>query len=40
MLAESGQGWARSEEGVVQHEVKWASMGLERDGGKDLAAGR
>lgn len=40
MLSESGQVLASSEEGVVHHVVKWASMGLERDVGNDLAAGR
>ncbi|MEN9995880.1 MAG: Signal transduction histidine-protein kinase BarA [Pseudomonadota bacterium] len=40
MLSESGQVLASSEEGVVHHTVKWASMGLDRDVGDDLAAGR
>jgi signal transduction histidine kinase/CheY-like chemotaxis protein len=40
MLSESGQVLASSEEGVVHHMVKWASLGLERDVGSDLAAGR
>jgi signal transduction histidine kinase/DNA-binding NarL/FixJ family response regulator len=40
MLSESGQVLASSEDGVVHHEVKWASLGLERDVGNDLAAGR
>jgi signal transduction histidine kinase/CheY-like chemotaxis protein len=40
MLTESGQVLASSEEGVVNHTVKWGSMGLDRDVGDDLAAGR
>ncbi len=40
MISESGQVLASSEEGVVNHTVKWASMGLDRDVGNDLAAGR
>jgi signal transduction histidine kinase/CheY-like chemotaxis protein len=40
MVSESGEVLASSEEDVVHQNVKWASMGLERDVGNDLAAGR
>ncbi|MFM7005113.1 MAG: histidine kinase dimerization/phospho-acceptor domain-containing protein, partial [Limnohabitans sp.] len=40
MLSESGQVLASSEEGMVHQSVQWASLGLERDVGHDLAAGR
>ena len=40
MVSESGVVLASSEEGVVNQTIDWKSLGLERDVGKDLAAGR
>ena len=40
MVSESGVVLASSEEGVVNQTLDWKSLGLERDVGKDLAAGR
>lgn len=40
MVSESGLVLASSEEGVVNHTLDWKSLGLERDVGKDLSAGR
>jgi signal transduction histidine kinase/CheY-like chemotaxis protein len=40
MVSEDGKVMASSESGVVNQTVKWASLGLDRDVGNDLAAGR
>jgi hypothetical protein len=40
MVSESGVVLASSEEGVVNQTLDWKSLGLDRDVGKDLAAGR
>ena len=40
MVAENGKVLASSEEGVVDQTVNWSSIGLDRDMGNDLAAGR
>ena len=40
MLTEDGRVLASSEDGVVNQSVSWQQLGLERDVGDDLAAGR
>jgi len=40
MVSETGQVLASSEEGVLHQTLKWDALGLERDVGNDLAAGR
>jgi signal transduction histidine kinase/CheY-like chemotaxis protein len=40
MVSETGQILASSEEGVVNHTLNWTDLGLDRDVGDDLAAGR
>ncbi len=40
MLSEDGKVLASSEEGVLHQQVKWQQLGLDRDVGEDLAAGR
>jgi hypothetical protein len=40
MLNEEGRVLASSEEGLVNQSVSWSQLGLERDVGEDLAAGR
>ncbi len=40
MLTEEGLVLSSSEDGMVNQSVKWAQLGLERDVGQDLAAGR
>jgi signal transduction histidine kinase/CheY-like chemotaxis protein len=40
MLNEDGWVLASSEEGLVNQSVSWSQLGLERDVGEDLAAGR
>jgi signal transduction histidine kinase/CheY-like chemotaxis protein len=40
MLNEEGWVLASSEEGLVNQSVNWSQLGLERDVGEDLAAGR
>jgi signal transduction histidine kinase/CheY-like chemotaxis protein len=40
MIAENGKVLASSEEGVVNQTVNWTSIGLDRDVGNDLSAGR
>lgn len=40
MLSEDGKVLASSEEGVLHQQVNWQQLGLDRDVGEDLAAGR
>ena len=40
MLNEEGRVLASSEEGLVNQSVNWSQLGLDRDVGEDLAAGR
>jgi len=40
MLNEEGRVLASSEEGLVNQSVSWSQLGLDRDVGEDLAAGR
>ena len=40
MVSEGGKVLASSEGGVLSQDVKWSSMGLDRDVGNDLTAGR
>lgn len=40
MVSEGGEVLASSEEGVLHGNLKWDALGLERDVGNDLAAGR